>query len=97
MLGFAFQLLEGVFAVFCFMPTCLWLSAHPFQLAAIEVVCALYLSQRAVDALFAFLEVVGVVAVVGVDRLVVKLHDGVANTFKEEAVVCNHKESSATA
>ena len=97
MLGFALQLLEGVFAVFRFMSTCLWLSAHPFQLATIAVIGALYLCQRAVDALFAFLEVVGVVAVVGVDRLVVKLHDGVANTLKEEAVVRNHKESSATA
>ena len=60
------------------LPARLWLPAHTVQFLAIQVIGPCYLRPRVVDALLALLQIVGVVAAVGIDRLVVDLQDQVA-------------------
>ena len=74
------------------MSTGLWLTAHPFQLPAIKVLRVLNLSPKVVHALLSFLQVVGVVAAIGIDALIVELQYHVAHLVEEESVVGHHKD-----
>lgn len=74
----------------------LWLPAHPVQFLAIQVVGPCYLRPCVVNALLALLQIVGVVAAVGIDGLVVDLQDQVAHLVEEVAVVRHHQQRLVT-
>ena len=79
------------------MATGLGHAAHPLELGAVEVVGTDDLGVAGLDALFALLEVVAVVALVGVDALVVNLDDFVADVVEEVAVVRHHEQRGGAA
>ena len=74
------------------MSTCLWHASHPFQFRAIEVVGSCYLCLAVVYAFLAFLQIVAVVAPIGVDGLVVEFEDDRADAIEEESVVGHHQQ-----
>ena len=78
------------------MTTSLRHATHPLQLRAIEVVGTGYLRPLGVDALLPLLQVIGVVAPIGIDGMVVQLHDDGAHTIQEEAVVGHHQQCPVT-
>ena len=86
------KLVKGILSVFRLMSTGLWLTAHPFQLPAIKVLRVLNLSPKVVHALLSFLQIVGVVAAIGIDALIVELQYHVAHLVEEESVVGHHKD-----
>ena len=69
-------------------------ASHPLQLGTIQVVGTGYLCPLVVDALLAFLQVVGIVAAIGIDSMVVKLKDDRAHTVQEETVVGHHEQGA---
>lgn len=89
--GNSFQFVESIFAVFGFVSACLWHAAHPFQFRAVQVVGSCNLGAFVVDALLSLFQIVGVVAAVGIDSLVVEFEDEVAHAVEEETVVGDHE------
>ena len=74
------------------MPACLRHTAHPLQLGPVQVVGTCYLGPCVVDAFLPFFQIIGVVAPIGVEGLVVQFQDGIAYVVKEIAVVRNHED-----
>ena len=70
---------------------------YPFELAAEQVAYLVGLGVPGGDALLALLEVVLVVAAVGVDGSVVEFHHDVADPVEEVAVVRDHQQGAAAA
>ena len=96
-LGLLLQFVESLLAVSGLVAACLRRGAHPLQFGAVEVVGTRYLGTCIVYALLAFLQIVGIVATVGVERLVVHLQDDVAHAVQEIAVVGDHEQRYALA
>ena len=67
-------------------------AAHPLQFGAIQVIGTRYLCPAVVDTLLPFLQIVAVVATIGVHGLVVELQDHRAHTVQEETVVGHHQQ-----
>ena len=93
LMGALLQLVEGLLAVAGLVAAGRRGAAHPFQFAPVEVVGPLYFAVAGIDALLAFLEVVAVIAVVNVELARVKLHNLIADTVEEIAVVGDHQQS----
>ena len=74
------------------MTTSLRLTTHPFQLRAIQVVGTCHLCPAVVDALLTLLQVVGIVAAIGIDGVVVQFQNHRAHTIQEETVVRHHQQ-----
>ena len=92
LLGHTLQFIEGILAVLSLVSTCLRHAAHPFQLRAVQIVGTRYLGPLVVDAFLTFLQVVGVVAAIGIDGLVVQFEDDAADAVEEVAVVGHHQQ-----
>ena len=92
LLCLGFKVVERLLTVACLMSTCLWLSAHPFQFATIQIVGTLYFGTCGVDALLTFLHIVAEVAAIGIYGMVVEFENEVAHAVEEVAVVCHHQE-----
>ena len=86
------QLIESLLTIASLVSTSLRHAAHPLQLRAIEVVRPCHLSPQVVHALLAFLQIIGIVAAIGVDALIVELQNQVAHTVQEETVVGDHQQ-----
>ena len=91
-LGRALQLVEGILAILGLVASCLWLTAHPVEFCAVEVIGPGNLGPAVVNALLPFLQVVGIVAAIGVDGLVVDFEDDRAYAVEEIAVVGDHEQ-----
>ena len=79
------------------MGACLRLAAHPIKFLAHQIPCTCSLSSKVLQALFAFLKEVTVVAFITVYASVVNLNNLVADIVEEVSVVGNHKQASAHA
>ena len=79
------------------MGACLRLAAHPIKFLAHKVPRTCSLSSKVLQALFAFLKEVTVVAFVAVYAPVVNLNNLVADIVEEVSVMSNHKQASAHA
>ena len=91
LLGDTFQLVEGLLTITGLMTTGLWHATHPLQFGAVEVVGSGNLSPTVIDSLLSFLEIITVIAAIGVDGLVVEFEDDGAYTIEEETVVGDHE------
>ena len=91
-MGFLLQFVEGLLTIAGLVPSGAGHAAHPVELGAIEVVGSGNLRAQGIDTLLPFFEVVGVVALIGVDRVVVEFHDDGADTVEEVTVVCDHQQ-----
>ena len=49
-------------------------------------------SPEIIHALLTFLQIVGIIASIGIDGLIVKFQDGIAHLVQEETVVSNHED-----
>src|SRR5574344_1772406 len=67
------KFIEGVLAVFRLVSSCLWLTSHPLQFGAIQVVGSFYLRPLVVNAFLAFLKIIGIIAAIGIYSAVVEL------------------------
>ena len=74
------------------MTTGLRHAAHPLQLGAIQIVGTGYLGSSGVDALLPFLQIVSVIATIGIEGMTVELDDDGAHTVEEESVVGHHEQ-----
>ena len=92
LLSFGFEVVKRLLTVACLMSTCLGLSAHPFQFAAIQIVGTLYFGTCGIDALLTLLHIVAEVAAIGIYGMVVEFENEVAHAVEEVAVVCHHQE-----
>ena len=70
----------------------LWHASHPLQLSAVEVVGAFDFGREVFEAFLPLLQVIAVVAAVGVDAAVVHLDDRRADAVEEVAVVGHHED-----
>ena len=69
------QFIESLLTVASLMTAGLWHTSHPFQLRAIKVVGSCYLSPTVVEAFLSLLQIIAVVAAIGIDGLVVEFQD----------------------
>ena len=92
LLGHLLQLIERLLTVAGLMSTGLRHASHPLQFRAVEVVGTGDLCPAVVDTLLALLEVVTVVAPIGIDGLVVEFEDDGTDTVEEKAVVGDHQQ-----
>ena len=67
-------------------------SAHPVEFLSVQVVCTCYFGARVVYALLTLLEIIAVVAAIGVYFLVVKFQYHRAHLVEEKPVVGNHEQ-----
>ena len=74
------------------MTASLRLSTHPVQLSAIEILGMLDFGTQVVHALLSFFQIVGIVATIGIDGLIIEFQDGVAHLVEEESVVGYHED-----
>ena len=74
------------------MSSCLRLSPHPFEFGAIQVVGPFNLRPLIVDTFLAFLQIICIVAAIGIYSAVVEFDDHRAHTIEEESVVSHHKQ-----
>ena len=75
LLGNLLQFIESLLTVTSLMTAGLWHTTHPFQLRAIKVVGPCYLSPTVVEAFLSLLQIIAVVAAIGIDGLVVEFQD----------------------
>ena len=92
LLGHTLQLIERILPVLGLVTTGLGHAAHPLQFRTIQVVGTCYLGALVVDTLLALLQIVGIIAPIGIDGAVVQLQDDRADTVQEEAVVGHHQQ-----
>ena len=78
------------------MSSGLWHAAHPFQLCTIQVVGTCYLCPFVVKPFLTFLQIIAVVAAIGIDGLIVEFQNHRAYPIKEESVVRHHQQSLIT-
>ena len=90
--GYALKLVESVLAVFGLVAAGLWHATHPLQFRTIEVVRTSYLRPAVVNTFLTFLQIVGVVAAIGIDGAVVQFKNDRANAVEEVAVVGHHQQ-----
>ena len=67
-------------------------TTHPFQFCAIEVVCSRDFSTLIINTFLTLFQIVTVVAAIGVDGMVVELHNHRAHAIQEETIVGNHQQ-----
>ena len=91
LLGHFLQLIEGILSISSLVSTSLRLAAHPVQFTTIEVLRMFYFGTEIVHALLSLLQIVGVVATIRVDGLVIQLQDDIAYLVQEETIVCHHE------
>ena len=72
-------------------------ASHPFEFGAIEVIGSGYLRPFVVETLLAFLQIVGIIATIGIDGPVVEFEDHGADAVEEEAVVGDHQQCAPSA
>ena len=92
LLGTLLQFVEGFNPVSRFRTAGTRGGTHPFQFCSVEIVRASNLRIHVVDAFLPFLQIVGIVPLVGVDARVVHLDDAGADAVEEVAVVCHHQD-----
>ena len=97
LLGYLLQFIKSVFPVTCLMPSGLRHTPHPFKLRTIQVIGAFYLYGLGFDALFAFFQIIAVIALVLVYTAVVYLDYLRADAVEEVAVVRHHQQSEVGA
>ena len=85
---------EGIYPVFCLAGPCARGGPYPLQLPSHKVAGTLRCSIVVGDPLLPLLKIVGVVALVRVERAVVQFKYGIADTVQEVTVVSNHKEGA---
>ncbi len=86
-----FQFVKRVNARFCFGSTGLRLPAHPVELFAVDVLCAVSFGILYDDAFTALFQVIGIIAFVGVDLTIVNFDDLRTYPIEKIAVVGNHQ------
>ena len=91
LLGAHFQFSKGILSVFCLGAACAGHASHPVQFFAVEVLCPGNLCIRGIHSFLPLLEVILVVALVGVERFVVKFQNMVAHVVQKVAVVRYHE------
>ena len=69
--GFLLQFIEAINAILCLVCACLRHTAHPFQLGAIEVARFLYLGVLCFDTFSTLFHIIGIIAVIGIERMFV--------------------------
>ena len=87
-----FQLVESILAVFRLVSASLRLTAHPVEFPAVEILRVLYFGSQIVHSLLPLLQIVGIIAPVGVDGAVVEFQNRIAHLVQEESVVRNHED-----
>ena len=92
LLGNFLKLVERILTILRLMTTSLRHATHPLQFRAIEVIGTSDLCTTGIDTLLTFLQVVGVVATIGIELTVIELQDAVAYTIEEITVVCDHEQ-----
>ncbi len=93
--GALLQLVERLDARTAFVTARLRLTAHPVEFGAQQVVGPIHQGILSTDAFLPLLQIVGVVALVRIERLVGQFHDAVAHAVEEVAVVRHHEERGA--
>ena len=91
------EFVERINAVLRLVRTRLWLTAHPVELGAQQVARTCSLCRKVLQALFAFLQEIAVVALVAVHALVINLNNLVAHIVKEITVMGHHQQAAAHA
>ena len=91
-MGLLFQFIERFLAIPCFMTSGLRHPSHPVEFRPVEVRGPRNLSPSHFEALGTMFEEVGIVALIGVNRLFVEFKNDGTNTIEEVAVVCDHQE-----
>ena len=92
LLRHALQFVEGLLTIAGLVTTCLGHASHPLEFGAIEVVGARNLRPSVVDALLTLLQIVGVIAAIGIDGLVVEFENQSTDTVEEKTVVGDHQQ-----
>ena len=92
LLGLLLQVVEGILAIARFVPTCLRHAAHPLQLGAVQVVGPCHLAAKVVLALLTLLQIVSIVAMIGIHSLVIEFQDYGAHIVEEVSVVRHHEQ-----
>ena len=90
--GFGLEFVESFLAVAGLVSAGLGLTAHPVEFAAIEVVGVLEFGSAVIHPLLPLFEIIGVVALIGEERLGVELDDEIADAVEEIAVVRHHEQ-----
>ena len=67
-------------------------ATHPLQFCTVEVIGTSYLRPTVINTFLALLQIVAVIAAIGVDGLVVELEDDRTDTVEEETVVGDHQQ-----
>ena len=93
--GAFLQVVESLLAVAGLMAASLGHAPHPLELCAVEVRGPRHLSPRHLEPLGTLLEIVGIVAVIGIDGLVVHLEDDGTDAVQEVTVVRHHQQRHA--
>ena len=91
------KFVESIFAVFRLCAAGAGHPSHPVELAAVEILGAGNAGIHSLHTFFALLQIVGVVAAIGIDGLTIEFEDDIADAFQEIAVVRHHEQGLATA
>ena len=71
-------------------------AAHPFQFCTIQIVGSCNLRPAIVYALLTFLQIIAVVATIGIDGLIIQFQDDRADPIEEETVMRHHQKCLVT-
>ena len=96
LLGYLLQFVKGFLAIAGLMSTSLRHATHPLQLRTIQVIGTSHLCPTVVDSLLAFLQIVRIVATIGIDSVVVQFKNDGAHPIQEETVVRHHQQGLVT-
>ena len=91
------KFVESILAIFRLCAAGAGHPSHPVKLAAVEILGAGNAGVHGLHTFFALLQIVGVVAAIGIDGLAIEFEDDIADTFQEIAIVRHHEQGLATA
>ena len=96
LLSNALQFVEGILTIFGLMATGLGHTTHPFQLSTIQIIGTHNLCTLVIDTLLTLLQIIGIIATIGIDGLVVEFQNDGAYPIQEIAVMSHHEQRLVT-
>ena len=93
LLGSLLQFIIGINAILRFRTPGLRLTTHPIQLLAQQVVRPLHIGVNRLDTLLTFLQVIAIIAFIGIDLLSINLQDLATHPIQEIAIMRHHQDT----
>jgi len=89
-MGAGFEFIESILTILGFVATGLRHTAHPLQFGTIQIGGASLLGTTIVNALLTLFQIIGIIATIGINGMVIQFKDYITHAVKKITVMSDH-------